>query len=811
MVRALLMTTALVSLGGAGAAYAETAKAPAKETTTAAASAPAAAATNVGQVGEVVVTARRRAEDLQSVPVSVTAMSGAAIDQLNIRNFQDLRGTIPNLEVLPLATGGANLTIRGIGQGSSQVNVDAKTGFYMDEMYVARQEGNQLYFYDVDSVQVLKGPQGTLFGKNTTAGAFLLTSVRPSADAGGYIKLRAGNLKRIDTEGAINIPINDQLTSRISFRTQSADGYVRHVLDKEKGGNINDQSVRFQLRFRPNEKFTADLLGEYNKSSVYGNDSVMIGCRNNAAYIVNYNAAHSQTFCATNPLLSQKDGWVTYGGATLNIPTSAVITDRFRGGDVRPNGIGSTSGGGHREPFNDTDVSTVNLRLNYELTDDIALKSITAMRRSAGQFYSPNLNAPNDIYSEYDTTATSQFTEEVNLNGKAFESRLNYVLGAFYYKQNTHFLQDTGPDWIDPTGYTYDANNDFSSYAFYAQASYKLTEALELTVGGRYSHDKKAANSVLNFLASPAKPGCGAGNGNTAFVNAFIAGAAACNRLFTGVGEASWHSFDPRAQLSYQVTKDIFGYVSFTKGYNAGGFNQQLAQDLGGKLVPYNPEKLKAYEAGLKTEFWERRGRFNVAYFYQNYTDIQTTLLITFAGSITRQVQTGATAHESGIETEFELRPVPDLVLRANASYLRQHYDTIAPGVTAFTLTTPVNATPKFNYSVSADYTFHLEGDRTLVAGLNWRAVGRRPACNPLSMGINAASGLPCTIPPYGLLGGRLDFNPGGDSPWTASLWGTNLLDARTQISRNIGGGMGVDSITPGRPREYGIEIRRTF
>ena len=205
LAQALLVSTALTAFGGTGTAYA------------AAAAAPVATG-----LSEVVVTARRRAEDLQQTPVSVTALSGALVEDLNVRNFTDLRFAVPNLEVGEMATGGTSMTIRGIGQGSSQVNVDAKAGFYIDEMYVARQEGNQLYFYDIDNLQVLKGPQGTLFGKNTTAGAVLLTTARPSTESGGYAKLRAGSFRRLDTEGAINLPLSDTLFTRVSWRTHNA-------------------------------------------------------------------------------------------------------------------------------------------------------------------------------------------------------------------------------------------------------------------------------------------------------------------------------------------------------------------------------------------------------------------------------------------------------------------------------------------------------------------------------------------------------------------------------------------------------------
>ncbi len=296
--------------------------------------APAEATAPAGQIGEVVVTARRTAENLQTTPVSVTAVSGAQAAALNIRNYQDLRGAVPNLEVLPLLSGGANLTIRGIGQASSQVNVDAKTGLYINDFYVARQEGNSLYFYDIDALQVLKGPQGTLFGKNTTAGAFLLTTAKPTADPGGFVDVRAGSYNRIDTEGAINMPLSDNLLTRFSFKTDNADGYIHHLLDDGKSNDVNDKSARFQVQARPTDKLTVDFLAEYNEMATDGTTSIETGCLNTAPYTKNYNALHTVPYCNAYPSLSSRS--TVYGGATLSIPTSSALTDVAKGGTTRP-------------------------------------------------------------------------------------------------------------------------------------------------------------------------------------------------------------------------------------------------------------------------------------------------------------------------------------------------------------------------------------------------------------------------------------------------------------------------------------------
>jgi iron complex outermembrane receptor protein len=194
LARVLLVSTAIAGVGGLQAARAQAVSSPAESVAAA-------------SLEEVLVTARKRAENLQETPVSITAISGAQVEQLNLKSFQDLRGLVPNLEVLPLATGGASMTIRGIGQTSSQVNVDAKAGLYVDDLYIARQEGNQLYFYDVEALQVLKGPQGTLFGRSSIGGAMLYEPQRPTDKFEGFVDASYGNYSMREYVAAVNVPL----------------------------------------------------------------------------------------------------------------------------------------------------------------------------------------------------------------------------------------------------------------------------------------------------------------------------------------------------------------------------------------------------------------------------------------------------------------------------------------------------------------------------------------------------------------------------------------------------------------------------
>jgi iron complex outermembrane receptor protein len=754
------------------------------------------------EIAEITVTARRRTESLATTPVSATVLSGSDLLQQNVRTFQDLRGAVSNLELVPLLSGGTSFTVRGIGQTFNQVNSDTKAGFYVDEMYVSRQEGNDLYFYDIASLQVLKGPQGTLFGKNTTAGAVLLTTQRPTDRVEGYAQVRAGSLRRIDTEGALNLPLADGIYARASFRTQSVRGFIKHLLDDGRSGNVNNQSGRLQLRFDKGGPLTVDLLGEYNRSSTDGGATIPLACLPGADYIQNYDALHRVPYCTAYPVLGRSD--TVYGGATLLAPTSAAVTDLARGGDA--DGAGRYRGLG---PFNRTTATTFNGRLGYDLGGGVSLHSVTAYRRSRARFYTPVNDAPNDIYAEYDDTRTSQFTQEVTIGGTVADDRLTFLAGGFYFQQKTRFLQDTGPDWIDPLGYVYDAALTYRSYAGFAQASYKVTPKLELTLGARYTYDRKTGSSYVffagranTFLYNGVSTSCGY------FTGDFLGGIANCGGApFTARGRDHWDGFDPKVQLSYRWSNTVFTYLTAAHGYNAGGFNQQIGGPSSDGRFPssYDPEKLWSYEAGIKLDLLARRAVINLSGFYQKYTDIQAGVNVLIGNVSTRQVQSAASAHEAGFEAEVVLRPVPDLTLRGSAAYLTQGYDSIRPNAVTLTLDTPVNSAPKYTYSAALAYDLHFGDGGTLTPSVDVRGVGAKPACQ-------SGADYVCRLPAYALVGFRLDFAPRADGPWRIGLWGTNLFDKVTQQARTgFFGGFGIDRFTPGRPREIGVESSLRF
>jgi iron complex outermembrane receptor protein len=787
----LLASAAAVSLFGVPA-FAQTADQP-------------GAAPTGGGLEEIVVTARKRSEDIQTVPVSITAISADTIQELSVRNFQDLRGFVPNLNITPMTggiggqvPGAVNLTIRGIGQGSNQVNVDPGVGLYVNDLYVARADGNEYGFFDLDNFQTLRGPQGTLFGKNTLGGAVLINTKLPTMNEyGGYLDVRVGNYNTIDTEGALNVPITDKVAIRLSFRTDNADGYITHLLNSGTSDALNDQTVRFQVRAKPTDNFTVDFLAEYSNSSTDGTASIETLCYNNAGYTGDYNLVHTTPYC-TNYGPPNLGYYKVLGGATLSTPT-----------DTAPGGVNAGNGySAGQGPFAKLKIGTLNLRMVYDFDDNLSLKSVTGFRRTSDNYYSPTVDAPSDIYAELDYDTTTQISQEFDLNGRYLDGDLTFVAGLYYIQQNTGFDQDTGPDWDDPVGYYYIASNDFTSKAAFAQGTYKFFDNLDLTVGGRYNIDTKNAQSSVfdqtvggNGASTPAY----CAGAKFGFAAAFTTGGARCGGFYTGAATHNWYDFTPRAQLDYHITPDAFAYVSYSAGYQTGGFNQQLGTNLGGGLISYNPEKVHAYEGGLKTEWFDHTLRVNADGFYQFFLDYQATIAVTYNTVSTRAVQNAASAHEDGAEADVEYLPIPDLVIRANGAYLQQAYDQIGKGVN-LTLTTPVTTAPQFQGSIEANYTYHLPSEATLVSDLSYHWQGSTPSCTPLGS---------CEVPNYGIWNFRVDYIS-ADGAWKFGLWSTNITNQLYFLSYNAtpstsSGGTGVVTVQPGVPREFGAEVKYSF
>lgn len=729
-----------------------------------------------GELQEVTVTAERVQQNLQTTPISITALSGQQLQQANVVSVEDLRGLVPNLEILQQGGGGAGtyganetgIYIRGIGSESRFFNQQLGVGVYIDDVYLTSTQNLNLSFYDLSDAQILKGPQGTLFGKNTIGGAVLLETTPPSPQFGGYSQVSFGNYNRVDTQGGINLPFTDVLYSRLSFYTSDVDGYITHLLDPGTSDNVNEKSVRYQLRFKPAENFTADLLTEYGESHDNGYESITTACNPKAAYVADYDLVHTVPYCTQYAPLGQE--YEVYGNATAKFPL----------------------GGGGFTPFDLGKSGTVNLRLQWVLNDDLTLKSIGGYKDLTLNSYRDD-GTPAGLYTELMDYADQQLSQEFQAISTLWDGRVSLVGGLFYIHQKATSVQDTGPDYDDPVGYYFGNQLANTSEAVYAQATVKITSQLSATVGERYSHDHTDS-------ASTVFEGC-----TGSYLEEYTTGEGGC--WIPGPGpndlapaERTWTHTDPRFQLDYQWTPDLLTYLSATSGYESGGFNAQLPYLGAAYNLPFNEETVWNYETGIKSEWLDHKLRFDAAIFDQEFHNYQSSVLEYYNGVDVHTTTSAADAFERGGEVEIDLIPVENLNVRATYAYLDQGYSEIFPGALGLTKQTAISTAPKNEYSISADYTVHLANGAAITPALNWRFVGTK-----------TAGTFPDQVqtPGYGVLGGNLAYLTAGGK-WQVSLWGRNLLNKYYYVDYSSGtnSNIGITQVVPGQPREYGATLR---
>jgi iron complex outermembrane recepter protein len=744
-----------------------------------AAAADSASDASADQLTQVTVTAQRVEQNLQTTPISITALSSQQIEQANIQNTTDLRGLVPNLEILQQSGGGAGtyginqvgIYIRGIGAESRFFNQQLGVGVYVDDLYLTTTQNLNLSFYDLSDVQILKGPQGTLFGKNTIGGALLLQAAPPGRDFGGYGQVTFGNYNRVDTQGGINLPFSDVLYSRLSFNTSSVDGYITHLLDSGTNDNVDEKSVRYQLRYQPDAPFTADLLTEYGESHDNGYESITVGCNPQAGYVQNYDSVHAVPYCSQYAPLGKQ--YEVYGNTTAKFPL----------------------GGGGFTPYDLGKSGTVNLRLKWQVNDSLTLKSISGYKNLTLDSYRDD-GTPAGLYTELMDYDDQQLSQELQALSSLWGGRLSLVGGLFYIHQKASSVQDTGPDYDDPLGYYFGNKIANTSEAAYLQGTVKVTDKLSATVGVRYSHDHTNSSSVVF-------EGC-----SGSYLQEYQTGQGGC--WIPGPGpnnwapaSGTWTHTDPRFQLDYQWTPDVLTYLSATSGYESGGFNAQLPY-LGALYnLPFNEETVWNYEAGAKTEWLDHRLRANVAVFDQEFHNFQSSVLEYYEGVDVHTTTSAADAFERGTEVEIDAIPVKDLNVRATYAYLDQGYSKIFPGALGLTKDTAISTAPKNEYSISADYTVQVPGGARVVPALNWRYVGTK---------MEGTFPEQVQTPGYGLLGANVAYFA-SDGKWQVSAWVRNLLDKYYYVdySAGVNTNIGLTQVVPGEPREYGLTLRYNF
>lgn len=688
---------------------------------------------------EVIVTSRRMAESLQQTPLSVTAIDGEKLNEMGVQSFDTLDAFTPNLVTAGTAGNGgnvANFSIRGIGgDPGGFITKEGGVGVYIDDIYFARPNGGLLDLIDVESIEVLRGPQGTLFGRNTSGGAIRFVTTKPEVgELSGKIKGALGEFNRQDITAVANIPLTDNLATRISLASKQRDGHVVRTIDGLDTGNQDLSAAKMQLRWQPGKwdmNFTLDTLSDYNNGPAIDISEVDPN--------------------AIVPTILGEPGFA-------DIVTESPYT--VLGGDRD-----STS----YEAWGFTSS------IAYDISDTMGFKSLTGYRTAEQDTSEDWDKSPYDIWKIVGEVDIEYFTQEFQLNGSSFDRRLDWVAGVFFMEEQPYQFRNRYNPTTGGLPQPEMRDQKVSSYAVFGQGTYSITDKLSTTLGLRWSRDEK------DFVGQRGDE--------------------------TGANSDSWDSVSPRVGLEYQWTDAVMTYVSAAHGFKSGGFNDRPRPGYSNSgIIPYDPENLWTYEAGMRTDLFDSKARLNATFFYTDYQDMQIEAIILDeeAMAAVAITQNAGAATLQGMELDMQWLVMEGWQLNAAFGWTDAAYDDVGTAVN-LTLDSEFGLVPEFSYTVGSSYSYYTDDGTELAFNVNygWKDEQRSSDSTTNSVHMDA----------YGLLNARLAYLDAGGQ-WSLALVGTNLTDEE-YLTGGFGnaadGFMGYVQNYIGRPREVGVELTVNF
>ncbi len=618
--------------------------------------------TEEGAIADIVVTAQRREQSAQDVPIAISAFSADQLEAQGVGNTLQLGQYVPNLTAQNnTGLGSANAYyLRGLGNTETIATFDPPVGTYVDDIYISRQNANNLSLFDVERVEVLRGPQGTLFGRNTTGGAINVIMRKPGDEIGGYAEIGYGSYRKKLARGSIDLPLADSFAIKVSGYWQDDRGYAKNIT---LGTRVNDDDgwgVRLGIR--------GDLSPSVRWNASYAH---IVAKGEN---LFNYDC---------NPLNpSDCDGRFVTTGLREDLPSPSPY----------PAGIS-----GRKANFglgNDAASDLITSTLEFDVAEDTTLALITGYVHLTQQFgldffdgtSSPSLAVPRPVirgfarggFTILNDGQHEQFSQEIKLNGGFGDGLIDYVAGFYYIdeRNRTDFADifsiagapgGTGLLLADRI-----LRNRLKAYAGYAQVDLNIG-ALTATAGIRYTDETKSFSLRDNRAICR---------------GAVLAGGCLDNsqlRALNGTPiprKLSTDLFTPRFALNFKASEDINIFASATRGFKSGGWNARglnitsgTGAFLGTEILPFGPEKVWSYEAGIKSDLFDRRVRVNLTAFYLDVSDLQTpSALVRPNGSIAFITRNFADYRNQGIEAELLFVPVDGLTLFANGGYQDDKY-----------------------------------------------------------------------------------------------------------------------------------------
>ena len=782
----LLLSAAVIGAVGCGPTYAAEASASAP-------AADAAALDAEESEAAITVTARRREEDAQDVLIALSVLSADTLDKTGNFTLGQVQQLVPSLQIFSFNPRNTNINIRGLGANVALTNdgLENGVGFYLDNVYYGRPGQSQFDLVDLQQIEVLRGPQGTLFGKNTTAGAINITSREPSFTPEAQGEISLGDYGYHQLRASVSAPIiSDRVAFRLSLADTHRDGFLTNLHDGSKAQDYDNFSIRGQLLVKPTDTLSVRLIGDY---------------------------AH------------QKQHYV------LNIPVTYFGT--YDSGATIPNNIfARTSRAGYTllpaDPFareGDSDSHYQAFMKSYGASGQIdwdlgqvALTSITAYRwwdwDPANDGDSTSLPVTTKAQQ---ANRQRQFSQEVRL-GSTGSNVVDWTVGAYYFWQTIRgygasAYGSAAPNWFVPTANPVVADaalNGFEtrsyseprtkSYALFGQASWNISDALSLTGGLRYTHERKTGAYRQWWV----------GGADLSTLSAADAAAATAIR----------NQFNPRASytagirddsisglatLSWKIAPDALVYGTYSRGSKSGGLN--LTNIPSGAVPQVKPETVDSYELGFKSAWLDRTLTLNAAAFWTEVSDYQTAITQpNILGTFVQYISNIPKVRSRGIEGDLSYAPTKWISLTASASYIEATYRdyrnapqapersaTLAP--TQDLTGVQLGGIPKFTYSLGADVAQPIGGGGTEIYG--HADFSHRSSFNTSSSNSRYAQ-----VPGYGLLNARIGIR--ADSGlWDISVWARNLGDKQYFQALNPGA-FGLVTGTIGDPRTIGVTLK---
>ncbi len=587
-----------------------------------------------GQLTDIVVTARRRAEPLQRTPVSVSALSAADIEAKVGTTIVDLGKSMPNVRIDALGSQGraGMLAIRGVNYARSDQTGDPSTAFYVDGLYQTRSTINILDMFDLESIEVLRGPQGTMFGRNAFAGAVNIRSKRPTMDFSGQAEAKVANFGRYEFRGAVNAPlIKDVLAMRASVLVSNSKGFYHSIKDNGKriGGDDNITG-RVSFLYTPADAWNVFLKYEH--------------VRDRGEPTPAQNASTTTAMAAATPGLAAQ----TFGNIVGDAPNLFNYPKYWTNVNAAP---------GMRSFVNQDNVA---LNINHEL-DGGSISSITGYQRASDGLITDPIGGKIIYLTNYYRTNITSVSQEFRFL-KEINDNFQVLFGTYYANDDLKYGNITYSDYAGAFNSQTNVQQKRDSWAVFGELEVRPMDRVRLNFSGRQMWEDKHfyfSRQSRNPSTVPAAVGL-AGGTFLPLATPYV------------TRQKSWQNFSPKISMDWRPTDDVMLYASWTKGFKSGGYPAITS------VAPtaYDPEKIETWEAGIKSFLFDRKLRANLTFFWNNLSDLQRSVNFTdpVTGAATNNVFNAASAVTKGVEVEFEARPVDNLTLRASGGYLKANY-----------------------------------------------------------------------------------------------------------------------------------------